>query len=580
MPFLFVAGDMRAVTFQLAKLIADDVVHNGSQLELETMSLVEADWVDYLRKKSLELGSRAFRHDVRQPLVVHSAEGYIGGVDDLIAWAARTYQYADPRKEKEYAQVETHLATLAAEDFARYIQRSPNPFCYLDYTFAGSASKGDDVGRLIFELYADKLPKTTANFLALCTGEQGKVPENDDAHTAAHAGVALHYKGAPVHRVVKDGWIQGGDIVSGRGDSGVSVYGTTFPDESFAVKHDRKGVLSMARGRSPHTNASQFFVTMQPMPCFDFSRVAFGRVVTGFETLDRINNVTLNNQRPVAPIVISDAGTFAPEVVPTANSAAWRHISPRINKSANGGGAAAVTAGGAKAASPGPQRDATVLVIGLDNAGKSTLVASLTGEVDAFNAPTNGLELRRIEYDTGANGSVNTGAGGRYNVKFISLGGGAGIRGYWDGFFDEVHGVVYVVDAADAAADRLAESAKAFADVVAAARVAGKPVLVLANKQDLSATATLTPATDIARALKLDSLTTSASKLCKTTALLQPSGGVDTAVDVGLSWLLDAVGKDYTALSERVAADVAARKAQEKEAAKAAAAARAAAAKE
>lgn len=47
------------------------------------------------------------------------------------------------------------------------------------------------VGRIVFELFADVVPKTAENFRALCTGEKG---------TGATTGKPLHYKGCPFHR--------------------------------------------------------------------------------------------------------------------------------------------------------------------------------------------------------------------------------------------------------------------------------------------------------------------------------------------------------------------------------------------
>ena len=63
---------------------------------------------------------------------------------------------------------------------------------------------------LILQLFTSICPKTCENFLALCRGDKG---QNKD-------GVTLCYKGSPLHRVVSGGWLQGGDIVSGAGDSG------------------------------------------------------------------------------------------------------------------------------------------------------------------------------------------------------------------------------------------------------------------------------------------------------------------------------------------------------------------------
>lgn len=55
---------------------------------------------------------------------------------------------------------------------------------------------------MIFELFADTVPKTAENFRQFCTGEC-----QPDA-------VPLGYKGAGFHRVIKDFMIQGGDFVN------------------------------------------------------------------------------------------------------------------------------------------------------------------------------------------------------------------------------------------------------------------------------------------------------------------------------------------------------------------------------
>lgn len=119
-------------------------------------------------------------------------------------------------------------------------------------------------GRVVFGLYGRYLPRTVANFRALITGE------NDDAQT---------YRGTLVHRVIRDLFLQGGDVLFNNGTGSWSIYGKAFPDESRDFLFSRAGLLAMANFHGqPHSNGSQWFVTLTPLEYLDRRAVVFGEV--------------------------------------------------------------------------------------------------------------------------------------------------------------------------------------------------------------------------------------------------------------------------------------------------------------
>ncbi|KAE8008972.1 hypothetical protein FH972_005430 [Carpinus fangiana] len=167
------------------------------------------------------------------------------------------------------------------------------PRCYLDISIGGELE-----GRIVVELFNDVVPKTAENFRALCTGEKGIGP---------NTGVPLHYKGTCFHRVIKSFMVQGGDTSARDGSGGESIYGLKFEDENFELKHERKGMLSMANS-GPNTNGSQFFITTTRTSHLDGKHVVFGKVVKGMGVVRSIEHVTIDGDSPTADVLIVDCG--------------------------------------------------------------------------------------------------------------------------------------------------------------------------------------------------------------------------------------------------------------------------------
>ena len=119
-------------------------------------------------------------------------------------------------------------------------------------------------GNIQLELYADKAPKTVANFEKL-------------------AGQGF-YNGLKFHRVIADFMVQTG-CPQGTGTGGP---GYKFADEFHPdLTHSGPGVLSMANA-GPNTNGSQFFITHVATPWLDGKHSVFGQVTKGQDVVNAI----------------------------------------------------------------------------------------------------------------------------------------------------------------------------------------------------------------------------------------------------------------------------------------------------
>lgn len=135
-------------------------------------------------------------------------------------------------------------------------------------------------GVMTLELYEDKAPVTTENFIKLA--KEG------------------FYDGLIFHRVIKGFMIQGGDPTgTGMGGPGYQIKGEFA---SNGVKNDlrhTRGVISMARSMMPDSAGSQFFIMHKDAPHLDGQYAAFGKMTDGFDVLDTIATVaTDRSDRP------------------------------------------------------------------------------------------------------------------------------------------------------------------------------------------------------------------------------------------------------------------------------------------
>jgi cyclophilin family peptidyl-prolyl cis-trans isomerase len=147
-------------------------------------------------------------------------------------------------------------------------------------------------GRIVLRFFEDKAPKHVENFKKL-----------------AREGF---YDGTKFHRVIPGFMIQGGDPNSrspNRSTHGTGGPGYKVKAEFNDVLHDR-GILSAARSNDPDSAGSQFFLMVARAPHLDRNYTAYGEVVDGLATLDKIVNLkrdSRDNPLPDNPAILETA---------------------------------------------------------------------------------------------------------------------------------------------------------------------------------------------------------------------------------------------------------------------------------
>ncbi|XP_048176084.1 ADP-ribosylation factor-like protein 3 isoform X2 [Corvus hawaiiensis] len=132
-----------------------------------------------------------------------------------------------------------------------------------------------------------------------------------------------------------------------------------------------------------------------------------------------------------------------------------------------------------------PEQELRIVLLGLDNAGKTTLLKRLASEEVSTITPTQGFNIKSVHSH-----------GLKLNVW--DIGGQRSIRPYWKKYLGSTDLLIYVIDSADQ--KRFEETGQELAELTEDESLTGVPLLVFANKQDL---VTAAPAAEIAEGLSL-----------------------------------------------------------------------------
>ncbi|XP_047489727.1 ADP-ribosylation factor-like protein 13B isoform X3 [Penaeus chinensis] len=187
------------------------------------------------------------------------------------------------------------------------------------------------------------------------------------------------------------------------------------------------------------------------------------------------------------------------------------------------------------------KRPVTLLLVGLDNAGKTTAAKGIVGDPVEDTTPTVGFAPEYLEYRG-------------CEITIYDLGGGSRIRPVWSKYFSEVHGVIFVVDSSDP--NRIQECRDVLSNLLSDRKVAGKPVLILANKQDVEGAM---DEIDLVESLKIEQVVNKykcPTRVETCSAITTRKEKPDKPIADGFRWLIDTIVVHYKEINKRVDADM------------------------
>jgi ADP-ribosylation factor-like protein 2 len=111
------------------------------------------------------------------------------------------------------------------------------------------------------------------------------------------------------------------------------------------------------------------------------------------------------------------------------------------------------------------------LILGLDAAGKTTILRKICGQPIDTIEPTLGFNIQSLEHKG-------------YQLNLWDVGGQKSIRAYWRNYFEQTDGLIWVVDSSDRL--RLELCRQELMELLHQERLAGASLLIFANKQDVA----------------------------------------------------------------------------------------------
>jgi len=162
-------------------------------------------------------------------------------------------------------------------------------------------------------------------------------------------------------------------------------------------------------------------------------------------------------------------------------------------------------------------QEARLLVLGLDNSGKTTILKKLSDEDITHIMPTQGFNIKSLMHEG-------------FKLNVWDIGGQKSIRPYWRNYFDQTDALIYVIDSADKR--RMEETGVELQQLLDEERLNSVPLLIMANKQDLMSAAT--PA-EITAELRLNELRD------RTWQILPCSAKTGEGLQDGMEWIVDQI---------------------------------------